>query len=191
MAIWEPSVLLSHSLFCKPSLFSIFSSEGRASDAGVQSSGIFCWHVGGPGVDGENGAEDDEEVRKLGKRSGSCRLGWTPEFLMRCTASTFWFATSPVALLATLGGGCTKDCTTESRSFWFDALPLLSLLALGERGRGEKGKLAMSFDSSGETSLIINMKNCRFGNTEVMSAKYLNTSSLTPGSLKTASQLET
>ena len=39
-------------------------------------------------------------------------------------------------------------------SFWFDEPPL-ALLDLGERGRGEKGKLAISFESSGETSLVM------------------------------------
>ena len=119
IAMWEPSVLLSHSLF------STFSPKGRTSDGEVPLSKVGRWPEGDPGVDAEKGAEEDAEVRKADNRSGSCRPGWTPEFSMKCAS------------------------TTE-----FDASPL-ALLALGDRGRGEKGKLAMSFDSSGEASLVI------------------------------------
>jgi len=123
IAMWEPSVLLSHSLFCVSGLFSTFSPKGRTSDGEVPLSKVGRWPEGDPGVDAEKGAEEDAEVLKAGKRSGSCRPGWTPKFLVK-------FASPPE----------------------FDASPL-ALLALGDRGRGEKGKLAMSFDSSGEASL--------------------------------------
>ena len=141
-AIWEPSVLLSHSVFWMSGLFSTFSPEGTTSDTGVPSSEMWHWPEGDPGVDAENGAEEEAEVRKAGKRSGSCR----------------------------------------------------PLLALGERGRGEKGKLAKSFDSSGEASLVITttMNKCRFlKGGENISLKHLKSSSSTPDSWKTASQLET
>ena len=135
IAIWEPRVLLSHSF---SSLLSMFSSKGRTSDAGVPPSKILRSPEGDPGADVEKGSEKDAEVRKAGNRSGSCRSGWTPVFLMRC-ASTFGFTSS---LALALGGGGTFDCTTEF------AVPPLAVLDLGERGRGENGKLAMSFDSS-------------------------------------------
>ena len=145
-------------------LISSFSSEGRTSDSGVPSSKIWHWPEGDPGVDAENGAEEEAEVRKAGKRSGSCRPGWTPEFPLRCASATK-----------------------------FDAPPL-AVLALGERGRGEKGKLAKSFDSSEEASLVVatTMNKCRFlKGGENISLKHLRSSSSTPASWKTACQLET
>ena len=137
IAIWEPRVLLSHSF---SSLLSMFSSKGRTSDAGVPPSKILSSPEGDPGADVEKGSEKDAEVRKAGNRSGSCRSG---RFLMRC-ASTFEFASSP---MFAFGGGCTVDGTTE-----FDAPP--TVLDLGERGRGEKGKLAKSLDSSLHNNMI-------------------------------------
>ena len=38
-----------------------------------------------------------------------------------------------------------------------------AVMTLGERGRGEKGKLAISFNSSGETSLVIEYYDEYFG----------------------------
>ena len=71
-------------------------------------------------MEAEKGAEEEAKVRKVGNRSGSCRM----------------------------------DC--GALCFWFDASPLWSLLlALGERGRGEKGKLAMLLGNSGEVTLVV------------------------------------
>ena len=79
------------------------------------------WLEGDPGLEAEKGAEEEAKVRKVGNRSGSCRM----------------------------------DC--GALCFWFDASPLWSLLllALGERGRGEKGKLAMLLGTSGEVTLVV------------------------------------
>ena len=76
--------------------------------------------------------------------------------------------------------------------FWFDASPLWSLLlALGERGRGEKGKLAMLLGNSGEVTLIVkHVMNVRKRQPWINFPIYLRTPFLTPGSVKTASQLQ-
>ena len=102
-------------------------------------------------MEAEKGAEEEAKVRKVGNRSGICRMV------------------------------CGALC------FWFDAFPMWSLLlALGERGRGEKGKLAMLLGNSGEVTLIVK----HVMNVRINFPIYLRTPFLTPGSVKTASQLQ-
>ena len=95
--------------------------------------------------------------------------------------STLGFTAS---LVLALGGGGTFDCTTEF------AVPPLAVLDLGERGRGENGKLAMSFDSSLHKSKYKIPIFKSYLVCVVFNNIYLNTSFSTPSSLKAASQLK-
>ena len=131
--------------------------------ARASSSQNFWWPDGEEGVGLEKGSEVEAEVLKAGTSSGSS-----------------WIAGSP---------GLTIDVAAVdlmARS------PKEILTLLGEVGRGEKGKLAMSLEVSGDVNLRYNIS-IRYGAT-VYWTRHLNTSSSSswaaPGSLGPTSQLE-
>ena len=133
------------------------------ASARASSSQNFWWPDGEEGVGLEKGSDVEAEVLKAGTRLGSS-----------------WTAGSP---------GLTIDVTAVelmARS------PKEILTLLGEVGRGEKGKFAMSLEVSGDVHLRYNIS-IRYGAT-IYWTRYLNTSSssswATPGSLGPTSQLE-
>ena len=133
------------------------------ASAKASSSQNFWWPDGEEGVGLEKGSEVEAEVLKAGTRTGGS-----------------WIAGSP---------GLTIDVAAVdlvARS------PKEILTLLGEVGRGEKGKLAMSLEVSGDVNLRYNIS-IRYGAT-VYWTRHLNTSSSSswaaPGSLGPTSQLE-
>ena len=133
------------------------------ASAKASSSQNFWWPDGEERVGLEKGSEVEAEVLKAGTSSGSS-----------------WIAGSP---------GLTIDVAAVdlmARS------PKEILTLLGEVGRGEKGKLAMSLEVSGDVNLRYNIS-IRYGAT-VYWTRHLNTSSSSswaaPDSLGLTSQLE-
>ena len=133
------------------------------ASAKASSSQNFWWPDGEERVGLENGSEVEAEVLKAGTRSGSS-----------------WTAGSP---------GLTIDVAAMDLMAWS---PKEILTLLGEVGRGEKGKLAMSLEVSGDVNLRYNIS-IRYGAT-VYWTRHLNTSSSSswaaPGSLGPTSKLE-